>query len=208
MSRSYPRRDVSWQCASMLNILSRLRHRYYNCYKRWAKPNKSYVRGGIAIRRHVLIPLFCLILVSSGCKKRETPPPVPRASQEPNQGQTEVCGLLTKGEIEAIQGSPIKETKSSARSDAAFRVSQCFYTATEFSKSVSVAVMQRDPGRPTTTSPKDFAATAVTRKSAIKIRRKRSAKKKRKNQFHRKRSKASAKKPSGPAIVSAARFTS
>ena len=140
----------------MLNILSRLRHRYYNCYKRWAKPNKSYVRGGIAIRRHVLIPLFCLILVSSGCKKRETPPPVPRASQEPNQGQTEVCGLLTKGEIEAIQGSPIKETKSSARSDAAFRVSQCFYTATEFSKSVSVAVMQRDPGRPTTTSPKDF----------------------------------------------------
>src|SRR5207249_5572051 len=30
------------------------------------------------------------------------------------------------------------------------------YTATEFSKSVSLAVMQRDPGRPTTTSPKGF----------------------------------------------------
>ncbi len=141
----------------MLNILSRLRHRYYNCYKRWAKPNKSYVRGGIASRRHVLIPLFCaLIVVSAGCKKRETPPPVPRSSQESNQTQTDVCRLISNQEIEAIQGSPIKETKSSARSDAAFRVSQCFYTATEFSKSVSLAVMQRDQGRSSTSSPKDF----------------------------------------------------
>src|SRR6266853_1823698 len=141
----------------MLNILSRLRHRYYNCYKRWAKPNKNYVRGGIAIRRHVLVPLFCaLIVVSAGCKKRETPPPIPRAGQESNQTQIDVCRLISNQEIEAIQGSPIKETKSSARSDAAFLVSQCFYTATEFSKSVSLAVMQRDQGRSSTSSPKDF----------------------------------------------------
>ena len=98
----------------------------------------------------------CLPLALAGCKKREITQPVPRAGQESNQAQTDVCGLITSQEIEAIQGSPIKETKSSARSDVAFRVSQCFYTATEFSKSVSLAVMQRDPGRPTTTSPKDF----------------------------------------------------
>src|SRR5438874_13577443 len=140
----------------MLNILSRLRHRYYNCYKRWAKPNKSYVRGGIASRRHVLIPLLCLIVVSPGCRKRETPPPVPRSSQESNQARVDVCGLLTREEIETVQGSPVKETKGSARSYAAFLVSQCFYTATDFSKSGSLAVMQRDPGHPTTTSPKDF----------------------------------------------------
>ena len=98
----------------------------------------------------------CLLLVLAGCKKRETPQPVPKASEKSNQVQIDVCGLLTKDEIEAIQGSPIKETKSSARSDTAFRVSQCFYTATEFSRSVSLAVMQGDPDRPTTTSPKDF----------------------------------------------------
>jgi len=98
----------------------------------------------------------CLLLVLAGCKKRETPQPVPKASEKSNQAQIDVCGLLTKDEIEAIQGSPIKETKSSARSDTAFRVSQCFYTATEFSRSVSLAVMQRDPGRPATGSPKDF----------------------------------------------------
>src|SRR5205807_5417927 len=108
------------------------------------------------MRRNVLVPLFCSLLIASpACKKRETPPPVPRSSQESNRAQSDVCGLLTKEEIEAIQGSPIKETKSSARSDTAFRVSQCFYTATEFSRSVSLAVIQRDPGRPSTTSAKD-----------------------------------------------------
>src|SRR5438876_12230822 len=109
------------------------------------------------MRWNVLVPLFCCLpLALVGCKKREAPPPVPRSGQESNQAQIDVCGLLTKEEIEAIQGSPVKETKSSARSDAAFRVSQCFYTAAEFSKSVSLALMQRDPGRPTTTSPRDF----------------------------------------------------
>src|SRR6266566_1567568 len=119
------------------------------------------------MRWNILVPLFCFLLIASpGSKKRETPPPVPRTSQESNQAQIDVCGLLTKAEIEAIQGSPIKETKSSALSDAAFRVSQCFYTATEFSKSVSLAVMQRDPGRPTTTSPRDFWKERFGRYSA------------------------------------------
>src|SRR5437870_6166625 len=150
----------------MLSVLLRLRYGYDNYYHRWAKRNKSYVRRRIGIRWYVLLPLFCLIVVSPGCRKRETPPPVPRSSQESNQARVDVCGLLTKEEIEGIQGSPVKETKSSGRSDAAFLVSQCFYTATEFSKSVSLAVMQRDSGRPTTTSPKDFWRERFGRYSA------------------------------------------
>ena len=35
-------------------------------------------------------------------------------------------------------------------------MSQCFYTATEFSKSVNLAVVQRDPDHPGKRSPKDF----------------------------------------------------
>jgi hypothetical protein len=109
------------------------------------------------MRWNALLPLLCSLLTASeGCKKHETPPPVPRNSQESSRAQIEVCALITTQEIEATQGSPIKETKSSTRSDAAFRVSQCFYTASEFSKSVSLAVMQRDPGRPASRSPKDF----------------------------------------------------
>ena len=104
------------------------------------------------MHHNVLVLLLCSVaLVLVGCKKHETPRPVPKS-----QAQTDVCTLLTKKEIEAIQGSPIKETKSSAHSDAGFLVSQCFYTAAEFSKSCEPGLMQRDPGRPTTTSPKDF----------------------------------------------------
>jgi hypothetical protein len=64
--------------------------------------------------------------------------------------------LITLEEIQTVQASPFKEAKSSARSDAGFRVSQCFYTATEFSKSVNLALVQRDPEHPSTRSPKDF----------------------------------------------------
>src|SRR5436190_205948 len=86
----------------------------------------------LPIGRNVLVLLFCsLIAVGLGCKKHERPSPVARTSQESNQAQVDVCGLITSQEIEVTQGSPIKETKNSARSDAAFRVSQCFYTAAE-----------------------------------------------------------------------------
>ncbi|MGH7489989.1 MAG: hypothetical protein ACREMY_30940, partial [bacterium] len=81
-----------------------------------------------------------------GCNKRETPPPSPR----------DACELITLEEIQAVQASPFKEAKSSAHSDAGFRMSQCFYTATEFSKSVNLALVQRDPDHPNTRSPKDF----------------------------------------------------
>src|SRR6266566_7644339 len=109
------------------------------------------------MRWNVWVPLLCsLLLISQGCKKRETPKPIPKASEKSNQVQIDACGLITSQEIEAVQGSPIKETKSSARSDAGFRVSQCFYTATEFSKSVNLALIERDPGHQSRSSPKDF----------------------------------------------------
>ena len=90
---------------------------------------------------------MCSLLITfSGCKKRDTPPPAPR----------DVCGLITLDDVQTVQGSPMRETKNSARSDAGFRVSQCFYTATEFSKSVNLALMERDPGHQSRRSPKDF----------------------------------------------------
>ena len=97
-------------------------------------------------RTLVLLLLYCLFAALPACKKRETPPPTPR----------DVCGLITLEEIQTVQGSPMKEAKSSARSDAGLRVSQCFYTATEFSKSVNLALVQRDPDQPGGRSAKDF----------------------------------------------------
>ena len=109
------------------------------------------------MRWYVLVLLSCsLIAVSAGCKKDEATQRASSAKQELNQAEFDVCALITKQEIEAIQRSPIKETKSSVRSDAGFRVSQCFYTAEDFSKSVSLAVTQRDPISSGERSVKDF----------------------------------------------------
>ena len=109
------------------------------------------------MRWYVIVFLSCsLIAVCAGCKKHEATQWVSSANKESNQAELDVCGLITKQEIEAIQRSPIKETKSSVRSDAGFRVSQCFYTAEDFSKSVSLAVTQRDPTSSGKRSVKDF----------------------------------------------------
>jgi hypothetical protein len=66
------------------------------------------------------------------------------------------CSLVSKEEVESVQQTPIKDAKSSERSDGTFRISQCLYTATEFSKSVNLDLIQVDPKEPTKRSPKDF----------------------------------------------------
>ena len=97
--------------------------------------------------RHLALLLLCSLLVDlPGCNKRETSSPAPR----------DVCGLITLDEIQTTQGSSMSGTKNSARSDGGFRMSQCFYTATEFSKSVNLAVVERDPDHPGKRSPRDF----------------------------------------------------
>ena len=68
----------------------------------------------------------------------------------------DACNLLTKEEVGSVQGSPVNETKSSEHSDGVFLVSQCFYTAAEFSKSVTLALVQSDPKQGSKRSPKDF----------------------------------------------------
>jgi hypothetical protein len=94
----------------------------------------------------------CLLLTPPACKRRDTTPPPPKASA----AEVDVCGLLTSAEIQAVQGSPIKETKNNAQSSGGLRISQCFYTAEEFSRSVSLAVTQSDPTSAAKRSVADF----------------------------------------------------
>lgn len=54
--------------------------------------------------------------------------------------QTDACALITRSEIEAVQGDVVKDTKSTNRSSGSFAVSQCFYTVATFNKSVSLEV--------------------------------------------------------------------
>ena len=109
----------------------------------------------------IFICLLCSpLLLFAGCGKPASVQPSPNSQsasrQESDSAKFNACELLEKNEIEAIQGSPIKETKSSTGYDGGFRVSQCFYTAEEFSKSVSLAVIHNDPISPGKPSPRDF----------------------------------------------------
>jgi hypothetical protein len=94
---------------------------------------------------------FCaLCLGLGGCEKRAAPPFLT------NRASFDVCDLITKEEIEQAQGSPIISSKNSASSNEGLRVSQCFYAAQEFSRSVSLSLRQADPSSPAKRSPKEF----------------------------------------------------
>ena len=68
----------------------------------------------------------------------------------------DACSLVSKEEVESVQALPVSEAKRSERSDDLFRVSQCFYTTAESSKSVNLALVQKNPDRQNERSPKDF----------------------------------------------------
>jgi hypothetical protein len=84
--------------------------------------------------------------------------PQPASGENPAQGKPKLdaCTLLTKAEIESVQGEAVKETKTDGRNDGGLSVSQCFYAVANFSKSVSLAVTQPDPDNPAKLAPRDF----------------------------------------------------
>ena len=98
----------------------------------------------------------------------------------------------------------MKETKSSGRADAGLSVSQCFYTATEFSKSVNLALVQRDPNHPGGRSQKISGKRSLIRMKARNP--KKIATARRKKDLRRKRSPGSEMRLIGPAIDLVGRF--
>jgi len=107
--------------------------------KRWLSERSSM--------RTLLSVCFSISLLSilGGCKERKS-----------TMLTRDACSLISKEEVESIQEAPMNETKSNERSDGVFRISQCLYTAAEFSKSVNLALVQTDPNQPNKRSPKDF----------------------------------------------------
>ena len=84
---------------------------------------------------------FAFIFVSiaiAACRKTGV------SSAADHKDKIDACSLLTKQEIQEIDGAPAKDTKSSENSNAGLRVAQCFYTVDPFSKSVSLAITQAD----------------------------------------------------------------
>jgi hypothetical protein len=58
----------------------------------------------------------------------------------------DACSLLSRREIQAVQGDRVTATKLSEPQRNQFAVSQCFYTLATFSRSISLEVTRRRPG--------------------------------------------------------------
>src|SRR6266550_6555015 len=110
-----------------------------------------------------LIFALCSLVILTGCKKRENAPAVPKNDQTTqaaaNQSSSppfDSCGFITNQEVEAIEGSPVTDTKNTGRSDGGLSVGQCFYTTKEFSRSVSLTVTKTDQGAQAKRSAKEY----------------------------------------------------
>lgn len=100
-----------------------------------------------------LAAAFLILTLASltSCRKSAT-----GASATSHRAKIDACSLITKEEIQAIQGSPVKDEKGSEQADGHFRIAQCFYSAETFNKSVSLAVTQTDAASPGARNPKDY----------------------------------------------------
>ena len=63
-------------------------------------------------------------------------------AQEPPAASSNACALLRHDDIRAVQGQAVTSEKGSMEARGGMRFSQCFFTTTDFSHSVSLTVIR------------------------------------------------------------------
>ena len=102
-------------------------------------------------------PFIFLIVfgaLGTSCSKPKKPGLADSAKPSPSQAATSArpaaddfpCGLLTKEEIQTVQGEPFKSTKPSVHSAAGLLVSQCYFELPTTVNSVVLTVTQKGDG--------------------------------------------------------------
>ena len=61
------------------------------------------------------------------------------------QLNADACGLITRDEIQQVQGSSVKQTKGTGTSDGRVRALQCYYATEPPNRSIILMVTQDDP---------------------------------------------------------------
>jgi len=87
-----------------------------------------------------------------------------RSPQKRNSGEAatsfgdkkDACTLLTGAEIEAVQGEPVSETKTSVQPNGEMLITECLYQTITSAKSVSVALAALSSAKPSTLTPRKF----------------------------------------------------
>jgi hypothetical protein len=114
------------------------------------------------MRSRLTICLAILAIATAGCSRSDkpevptaTPEPKatssqtsassPAAKEEPSDGAF-ACTLLTREELEAVQGEPLKSTKASQKSSGGFTFSQCYFELPTTMNSIVLNVTQKAEG--------------------------------------------------------------
>jgi len=71
-------------------------------------------------------------------------------------GKKDACILLTSAEVEAVQGEPVSETKTSAQPNGEMLITECVFRTTTFAKSVSLALARASSAKPSALAPRKF----------------------------------------------------
>ena len=106
--------------------------------------------------------LLCLLVVGSvSLATSQTLGPSPRKTNERGvppsvDRNVSVCALLTSKEIEAVQGEPVKETRSTLQSTRGINLSQCVFRTPTAAKSVSLEVATVNHSNSSAATPRKF----------------------------------------------------
>ena len=102
--------------------------------------------------RHTLMILPCAAWVFAsvlgGAASQNGKNATSVASSSATKESVDACALLTRAEIEAIQGERVEETKSTVQPGGGLFTTQCVFRTPTLSKSVSVTLTASDPAHP------------------------------------------------------------
>jgi hypothetical protein len=105
------------------------------------------------MRRFLALLAPGLILALAGCSKEKAveAPKRPQLATTPearpaSTNGIDACSLLTSNEIEAIQGAPLMDTKSSSHSREGFTVSECYFLLPIAANSIVLTVTKKADG--------------------------------------------------------------
>jgi hypothetical protein len=77
--------------------------------------------------------------------------------------QVDVCSLISKEEVQAVQGSPIKEVKSSVDTNGGFRTEHCLYSGQTSEQSIDLSLIQKNADSPNARDPKEYWRISFSR---------------------------------------------
>jgi hypothetical protein len=122
---------------------------------------------------NIFLIVFSLLVMMTGCKSSDAPPPSPGAPASASpasavspgapavapatptvKAKVDVCQLLTGDDLKAVQGESPREAQRSDRQEGGFIVAQCYYALPTSSNSVVLNVTTASEGA--TASPRKF----------------------------------------------------